>query len=234
MMNRLNGVARTIPRNMFVRGIKFNSKDYAPSQGFSKYSEDLENAIAAQIADIPDPTKAYQNSDGTPRQITDGELQKAAQLAALADVPRATLFDRFKLTLPQNQVLNQNSAKLTEYFLNGRRILDKIPVEDPATGEITWTIVRENQKEGWENIMYYGYVPGLFIALGFYYFLNKETINDWALEELRLRAQEKFGDKPSGSKKEQDDLIVERILSGDYDKLAGVRKAGADIPATLL
>lgn len=228
-------------RPVFARGIKFNAKDYPPSPGFKVYSGDLENAIAAQIKSLPDPSKLYQNADGTPKSPADIELKGAAALGALFDVSRASLLDRFKLSSEQALTLNENSAHLENFFLNGRRILDKIPVEDPATGEVTWTVVRENQKEGWEPIMYYGYVPGLLIALVFYFFLDKGSLSDWALEELRLRALEKFGDKGDNDvklsaeeKKERDELVVERILSGDYDRLAGLRKAGSELPSSLL
>lgn len=226
----------------FTRGLKFNATDYPPSPGFKVYSADLENAIAKQIKALPDPTKLYQNADGTPKSPEDAELKGAAALGALYDSPRASLLDRFKLSQEQALTLNENSAHLENFFLNGRRILDKIPVEDPATGDIKWTIVRENQKEGWEPIMYYGYVPGLLIALVFYFFLDKGSLSDWALEELRLRALEKFGDVPESDeqnlsneeKKKRDEIMVERILSGDYDRLAGLRKAGSELPSSLL
>lgn len=242
MLPTLKQVARpSTMLRMSTRGIKFLSKDYPVTQGFSKYSAELEQAIAATIAELPAPNKVYQNADGTVKEPSDKQLQSAAALGALMDTSRATLGDRFKLTTEQATVLNENTAHLQDFFLNGRRILDKIPVEDPATGEVTWTIVRENQKEGWENIMYYGYVPGLLIALGLYFFLNKETLNDWALEELRLRAQEKFGETADSSEKlspeeqkKRDDLVVERILSGDYDRLAGLRKAPSSLPSSLL
>lgn len=222
-----------------VRGLKFLATDYPPTKGFSKYSEDLETRLAQAISDLPASAKLFQKSDGTPRNPMDSELQTAAAIAALTSQQRATLFDKFKMTSEQATQYQENSARLEPYFLQGRRILDKIPVEDAATGEVTWQIIREGQKESWENIIYYFYVPGLLAMGGLYFFLDKGSLSDWALEELRLRAQEQHGDaleevSDPAERKKRDDLIVERIISGEYDRLAGLRKNSTELPTSLL
>lgn len=223
-----------------MRGLKFLNNEYKPSPGFKLYSAELEAAIAKTLTSVPDPKKVYKNEDGTPKTPSDETLKQAAALGALVDVQRATLMDRFKLTNEQALQLNKNSYLMEDYFLNGRHILDKIPVADPVTGEVTWTIVREDAKEGWEPLMYYMFVPGLMIALFFYFFLDRQSLDDWAMEELRARAQARFGDASTDEglspeeKKKRDDLIVERIISGEYDKLAGLQKAGSDLPSNLL
>lgn len=233
---------RAVPRLIQqVRGLKFDSKSYSASKGFAVYSEELERDILEKCQHVAPANKVFVNVDGTARSPSDDQLKNAASLGALADQPRASFIDQFKMNSQQRELWRLNSAVLAEYANNGRRILDKIPVEDPKTGEVTWTIIREKQKEGWENLMYYGYVPGLLIALGFALFLDKQSIGDWAVEELRLRAQERFNDtsKPSSDLsaeelKNRDALMVERIISGDYDRLAGLRKAGSDMPSSLL
>lgn len=227
---------------VFARGFKFDAKTYTASPGFSVFSEQLEQDILEKCQHVAPPNKVFVNADGTAKNPSDEQLKNAASLGALADQNRASFIDQFKMNSQQRELWRLNSALLNEYATNGRRILDKIPVEDPKTGEVTWTIVREKQKEGWENLMYFGYVPGLLIALGFALFLDKQSIGDWALEELRLRAQERFndstpaasGDLSSEELKKRDALMVERIISGDYDRLAGLRKAGNDMPTSLM
>lgn len=222
-----------------IRGLKFLAKDYPPSPGFSKYSEDLEKAVSETIQKLPVSSKLFQNADGTPRNPEDSELQAAAALGALTNQTRATLIDQFRMNSEQATIFQENSGLIEPYLIQGRHILDKIPVEDPATGAVTWQIIREGQKEDWENIIYYMYVPGLLAAAGLYFFMNKSNLSDWALEELRLRAQEKHGDTLEEiadpvERKKRDDLVVERIISGDYDRLAGLRKKGTDLPTSLL
>jgi hypothetical protein len=185
----------------------------------------------------------FQNADGTARTPSDEELKTIGQVGQLP-VDRASFMDRIKLSNEQKLKMDTNTYLLENYVTYGRRVLDKIPTEDPTTGEITWTVVREKQKEGWEDITYFAYVPGLLILLFLVLFLDKENLGDWAMEELRLRAQERFNDtldemaaKENVSEEElrrRDALIVERIISGEYDRLAGLRKAGADMPATLV
>ena len=222
-----------------VRGIKFLAKDYAPTKGFSQYSEELETHLADAIGKLPASAKLFQKSDGTPRSPEDSELQTAAAIAALTTQQRASLWDKFKMSPEQSVQYQENSARLEPYFLQGRRILDKIPVEDPHTGVVTWQVIREGQKDSWENIMYYFYLPGLLAMGGLYFFLDRGSLSEWALEELRLRAQEQHGDtledvQDPVERKKRDDLVVERIISGEYDRLAGLRKKSTELPSSLL
>lgn len=233
--------ARTASAALF-RNLHFNSKSYRPTAGFKVYSEELENDIRDQILSIPAKEKVFQNPDGSPRVPSDEELQKLAMLANLANKTRATFWDKFKLNEDQKAQLTQNDFFLREFADEGKLILDKIPKEDPITGEVTWEVVREGQKEGWETLTYYGYIPALVITLVFLMFLDNESPDDWAFEELKLRAQERFNEDLTSTNrdltpeeiKKRDALIVERIISGDYDRLAGLKKAGSDMPASLL
>lgn len=227
----------------FVRGLKFAGSDYKASVGFSKFSEELEDAVKAKLDSLPQPGRVFQNADGTARTPSEEELKTIGQVGQLS-LDRASFLDRIKLSSEQRTKMDMNTYLLHNYVTYGRRILDKIPTEDPTTGEITWTVVREKQKEGWEDLAYYVYVPGLLILLYLVLFLDKENLGDWAMEELRLRAQERFNDtldemaaKENVSDEElrrRDALIVERIISGEYDRLAGLRKAGSDMPASLV
>ena len=212
--------------------------------GFQVFSEELELTIRKQIESLPSAGKVYQNPDGTTRNPSDQELKDVAALSYLANAKRMSYPDWFKLSREQMATFKHNQDDLSEFYSTGKRILDKIPVEDKETGEITWTIIREKQKEGWEGLIYYGYIPGGILCVFFALFLDKENISDWAMEELRLRAQERYNDTSTElindgtldaeELKKRDALIVERIISGEYDRLAGLKKAGAELPTSLI
>lgn len=217
---------------------------FKPTAGFIKFSESLEHDIRQRLDALPSAGKIFQNPDGTARNPEDSELKEVAALSILANEKRLATMDIIRLNGDQIELYVDNQNDLREYLSNGKKILDKIPVEDPNTGEITWSIIRAEEKEGWENIIYYGFIPALLIALGFALFLDKEDISEWALEELRLRAQEKYDDNRQDFAKDnnisaedikkRDELIVERILSGEYDRLAGLKKAGSELPSSLI
>jgi len=227
-----------------IRGLKFNSREYPVSKGFKYYSEELENELRKRFDSLPPSNKVFQNPDGTTRNPSDEELKLVGQLGLLADAKRGSLLDQWKLSPEQREVFLRNGNDLTEYLDDGRIILDKVPTEDPVTGEVTWTIIRENHKEGWENLTYYGYIPALVISLFLAVFMDRESISEWAMEELRIRAQERYNEgmeslanDDSISPEElrnRDALIVERIISGEYDRLSGLQKAGSDLPSSLL
>lgn len=231
------------PTNIRYIATAYQNK-FRASKGFVKFSEDLELDIRKRIDALPGVGKIYQNPDGTVRNPDDSELKEVAALSILANERRLALVDIFRLTPEQIKLYVENQSDLRDYLSNGKQILDKIPVEDPVTGEITWSIIRKEEKEGWEPIIYYGFIPGLLVCLLFAFFLDKEDISEWALEELRLRAQEKYeGERQEIAKdhdispeelKKRDELIVERILSGEYDRLAGLKKAGAELPSSLI
>ncbi|CAN6611694.1 hypothetical protein TRVA0_004S04478 [Trichomonascus vanleenenianus] len=226
------------------RGIAINYKDFRPTEGFQAYSEELENEIRKRFERLPPSGKIYQSPDGTARNPTDEELQEVAALTHLANVKRMTFKDYLRLSNEQMGIFRENQDDLSEYLSTGQRILDKIPVEDKETGEIQWQIIREKQKEGWEPLVYYGYIPAALLCAFFALFLDRENISDWALEELRLRAQERYNDGreelvndgavDAEELKKRDALIVERIISGEYDKLAGLKKAGSELPSSLI
>lgn len=218
--------------------------NFHASPGFIKFSEDLELDIRKRLDSLPGAGKIFQNPDGTARNPEDAELKEVASLSILGNERRLAIVDMLRLSPEQIRLYTDNQADLREYISNGKRILDKIPVEDPVTGETTWSIIREKEQEGWEKIIYYGFIPAMLVCLYFALFLDKEDISEWALEELRLRAQEKYQDErldlakdsdisPEELKK-RDELIVERILSGEYDRLAGLKKAGKDLPSSLI
>ncbi len=204
-----------------------------PSPGFSVFSEALEKDIRTRIDNLPGAGKIFQNPDGTPRTPTDYELQEVAALGLLPK-RRFSLIDYFKLSTSQYELLLDNMTDLKDYIDQGKVVLDKIPYEDPKTGEIKWSVIREESNEGWEKIMYYGFVPAL-ILMGVVGISKKDdNIKQWAIDELRLRANERYEGAAAAEidaqprtpeeQKARDELVVERILSGEYDNLAGLMK----------
>lgn len=198
-----------------------------------------EEDIRYLIDSLPPASKLYQNPDGTPREPTDLELHKLAHLSVLSEKRKLSLWDYLFLSednaklYADNYTDIQNLLPNTENGASGN-IVDKIPYED-ANGEIKWRIVRETEKEGWEEITYYGLIPAYLLFLAVYLFKDDKGVNEWAADELRLRALEELegtdaaietlrnDNKTPEEIKKRDELIVERILAGEYDKLAGLK-----------
>lgn len=123
------------------------------------------------------------------------------------------------------------------------KIIDKIPYKDEQTGGLKWKIIRETPKaEGWEIPYFYIVLPVFAYILYVKYTAQMKAREvegpDWAEKELRLRAMEEYfhGDTAKAKEflsnenksdkeiRERDDLVIARILAGDYDKLAQLKK----------
>lgn len=178
------------------------------------------------------PPSLYVNPDGTTREPTDLEFHKLAQLSLLAQRRKLSVFDFFTLSEEEAAVYSQNYKdilKLLPNASNGARgdIVDKIPYES-KDGGIEWKVVyAKADDEGWEKLSYYYLVPALVLLVGISIFKDDDGINAWAEKELKLRAlgtddvQVLSNEGKSKEEiKKRDDLIVERILSGEYDKLS--------------
>lgn len=202
------------------------------------YNEDRELNLKARLAKLPPPGQAFVNEDGSPRKASDAELGELAEVAALYKTTRAGILDVLFLGQQHAKLYRENTDALKDYYYFGRRILDKIPVKDKETGKVTWIVKREGaEKEDWHNLMYYGYVPALFLL--FVGVLNRSEDggpSKWAKEELRLRVLEQNPGLLDGAKsdKERDARIIERIIAGDYDKLASLQKKASKQPENLL
>lgn len=192
----------------------------------------VEEDMRYLLETLPPPHKLYQNPDGTPRQPTDLELHKLAQVALLGKRRTLNFWQQLMLSEQEAQMYFENSQYLEQLLPNATNgasgdIVDKIPFEQ-KDGTIKWEIVRENDKEGWESLAYYGLVPALVLLVGVHVFKQDTGIDQWALDELKVRTLEQDGTGADAdqllSVKDKDNLIVERILSGEYDKLAGLKK----------
>lgn len=213
-----------------------------------KFNIQLEKDIRAKLDSLPSVTKIYSNPDGTPRVPSDGEFKTIAELQNLYYQRNHS---EWKFILPgipkeQLELFRDNSQDLNNFQFvtkDAGKIIDKIPYKDETTGELKWKVVRETEKaEGWELPYYYIVLPVFIYVLYSKYtaqMRRRETDGpEWAEKELRLRAMEEYfhGDTEKAKEflsnegksereiRDRDDLVVARILAGDYDKLAQLKK----------
>lgn len=205
----------------------------------------VEKEIRSTINALPLALKLYQNPDGTPRDPTDDELKLLSKLGDLSSKRKLSLIESFTLAKDNADLYLDNQTDLENLvpsYANGAsgKIVDKVPYEDG--GLIKWRVIRDNDKEGWEKVMYFGFVPAMFLTLGIVLFKPDDGIQQWAETELKLRAQEKYEGSEEKAieslknnispeeRKKRDEIIVERILSGEYDRLAGLKLKAPKLP----
>lgn len=213
-----------------------------------KFNVQLEKDIRTKLDSLPSVTKIYSNPDGTPRVPSDAEFKTIAELQNLYYQRNHS---EWKFILPgipkeQLELFRDNSQDLNNFQFvtkDAGKIIDKIPYKDETTGELKWRVVRETEKaEGWELPYYYIVLPVFIYVLYSKYtaqMRKRETDGpEWAEKELRLRAMEEYfhGDtekakeflsnegKSERELRDRDDLVIARILAGDYDKLAQLKK----------
>lgn len=215
---------------------------------FGKFNYPLEQEIRSKLDSLPSVTKIYSNVDGSPRVPSDEEFKTIAELQNLYYKRNHSEWNFILPGIPKEQLnlFKDNSQDLKNFQFVGKdsgKIIDKIPYKDETTGELKWKIIRETEKaEGWEIPYFYIVLPiFIYIAYSKYTTQMKRRAQDgpdWAEKELRLRAMEDYfqGDTEKAkqflsdegkSKREirdRDDLVVARILAGDYDKLADLKK----------
>lgn len=213
-----------------------------------KFNYQLEKEIRAKLDLLPSVTKVYANPDGTPRVPSDSEFKTIAELQNLYYQRNHSEWNFVLPGIPKEQLdlFKDNSQDLRNFQFvtkDAGKIIDKIPYKDETTGELKWRVVRETEKaEGWELPYYYIVLPVfIYILYSKYTAQMKKRATDgpeWAERELRLRAMEDYfhGDtekakqflsdegKSQRELRDRDDLVVARILAGDYDKLAQLKK----------
>ncbi|CCE85706.1 Piso0_005327 [Millerozyma farinosa CBS 7064] len=217
---------------------KFNS---------GKFNYQLEQDIRKKLDTLPSVTRIYTNPDGTPRVPTDEEFKTIAELQNLYYKRNYSEWNYILPRIPKEQLdlFKDNSQDLKNFQFvtkDSGRIIDKIPYKD-ENGDLKWKIVRETEKaEGWEFPLYYVVLP-IFAYVAYSKYtahMRKRELEgpEWAEKELRLRAMEDYfhGDtekakeflsntgKTTREIKDRDDLVVSRILAGDYDRLAQLKK----------
>lgn len=212
-----------------------------------KFNYPLEQDIRRKLDTLPSVTRIYTNPDGTPRVPTDEEFKTIAELQNLYYKRNYSEWNFILPRIPKEQLdlFKDNSQDLKNFQFvtkDSGRIIDKIPYKD-ENGDLKWKIVRETEKaEGWEFPLYYVVLPIFaYVAYSKYtaHMRRRELEGpEWAEKELRLRAMEDYfhGDtekakeflsnagKTTREIKDRDDLVVSRILAGDYDRLAQLKK----------
>lgn len=215
---------------------------------FGKFDFPLEQEIRRKLDSLPSITKIYTNPDGTPRVPTDQEFKTIADLQNLYYKRNYSEWNFILPGIPKQQLdlFKDNSQDLKNFQFVSKdsgKIIDKIPYKDESTGELKWKVIRETEKaEGWEIPFFYIVLPVFaYVAYSKYTAqMRKRELEgpEWAEKELRLRAMEEYfhGDTAKAkeflsnegkSKQEiqdRDDLVVARILAGDYDKLGQLKK----------
>ncbi|KAJ5138637.1 uncharacterized protein N7515_003485 [Penicillium bovifimosum] len=89
---------------------------------------------------------------------------------------------RCLLRAPQNKQAFSTGSRL--------RAADHGDHYDPPTGWLFGVKPGQKyQKEGWENIWYYGFIGSLLVAGVAYVFKPDTSIQTWALEEARRRLE---------------------------------------------
>lgn len=230
------------------------SINFKPLGGFfsakvPKFNVQLERDIRTKLDLLPVPvTKLYADpTTGVARVPSDQEFQT---LAELQNMYYQRNYSEWNFILPgipkeQLQLFKDNSQDLSSLQFVGKdagKIIDKIPYKN-ENGDLKWKVVRETPKaEGWEFPYFYLVLPifGYVLYLKYTAQMQRRLSDgpEWAEKELRLRAMEDYfhGDTEKAkqflsnegkSKREiqdRDDLVVARILGGDYDKLAQLKK----------
>ncbi|KAM9891071.1 hypothetical protein OXX80_002955 [Metschnikowia pulcherrima] len=213
-----------------------------------RFNYALEQDIRAKLDTLPSVTKIYANPDGTPRVPSDSEFKTIAELQNLFYKRNHSQWNFILPGIPKEQLdlFKDNTQDLQNFQFVGKdagKVVDKIPYKDETTGELKWRVVRETEKaEGWELPYFYIILPVFFYVLYSKYTAQMKKRADegpeWAQKELRLRAMEEYfhGDtekakqflsnegKSERELRDRDDLVVARILAGDYDKLASLKK----------
>ncbi|KAI5960193.1 uncharacterized protein KGF55_004916 [Candida pseudojiufengensis] len=213
-----------------------------------KFNLQLEQDIRSKLDSLPSVTRIYTNPDGTPRVPSDSEFKTIAELQNMYYKRNYSEWNYILPNISKESIKlfedNSNDLKFFQFVTkDAGKIIDKIPYKDDKTGTLQWKIIRETPKaEGWEIPYFYIVLPIFAYILYVKYTAQvKASESDgpiWAEKELRLRAMEEYfhGDTAKAieflsnenkSKREiedRDDLVVARILAGDYDKLSQLKK----------
>ena len=242
-------LARTVLRAAAQRSMRVGA--VTPPRAFhssriAKVDIDAEIKCRELLDKLPSLEHLFQNEDGTKRTPSETELKTIAYLNTYSKERRLSLMEQL-FTFPKKyeDLYLENDEDLYKLKASSGLIIDKIPYEDTATGEIKWKIVRDGEeKEGWENIAHVLFVPAFAFLVVAIFFRDDMDVTEWAKRELlyrvKTRAEEenatavldsfkKHGDDPTSYKfdlaafSKDDDVIVERILSGEYDKMAKLK-----------
>ncbi|VEU21964.1 DEKNAAC102987 [Brettanomyces naardenensis] len=222
-----------------------STRSFHSSQASNKVDVPAEERCRELLSTLPNYEYIFQNEDGSKRTPSDEELKTIAFLNTYADERKLNWLEIFTYPRQYKDLYLENDKDLGRLKASSGLIIDKIPYEDTATGEIKWKIVRDNEgTEGWENIAHFLFVPAFCLLAATLFWRDDMDVTEWAKRELLYRVKEKaveegdtavldafkkHGDKPEAYEfdlagfDKNDDVIVERILSGEYDKMAKLK-----------
>lgn len=221
------------------------------SASLLRFNLKREQEIRSSIDSLPtlDLSKIYTYINGDARLPKDEELKSLARLNTLTDGRKVGFFEFLRLSDQESEIYMKNDRDLQKLDISSSKIVDKVPYEDASTGEVKWKVVREGQKEGWEKIGFFLLVPTWIALLAIILFKDDKDLDSWAMDELMLRVKEKgekINDlellnafKKMGQNEEnlnpaelssRDSVIIERILSNEYDRLNDLKKRSRPLP----
>lgn len=181
------------------------------------------------------------------QQPSDDKLKTIAFLNKYSQERKLSLVEQiFTFPKEHEDLYLENDSNLYKLKASSGLIIDKIPYEDTATGEIKWKVVRDDEKsEGWEPIAHLMFIPAFVFLAAAIFFRDDMDVTEWARRELLFRIKQEAesegnsdvlgefqaagGDprKPSFDLAKfdaNDEKVIERIMSGEYDKLAKLQQ----------
>lgn len=180
-------------------------------------------------------------------QLSEDKLKTIAFLNKYSKERKLSLMEQI-FTFPKEyeDLYLENDLNLYKLRASSGLVIDKIPYEDTATGELKWKIVRDDEKsEGWETIAHLMFIPAFVFLSAAIFFRDDMDVTEWARRELLFRIKQEAevennseilnefnnagGDPRSVSFdlakfNSNDEKVIERILSGEYDKLAKLQQ----------
>ncbi|KAK9374237.1 uncharacterized protein V1513DRAFT_446444 [Lipomyces chichibuensis] len=223
---------RRTPLSLRTYARSLDPKDYANEIPKDSPLFEWEDDIKYFLSTFPGATNFYTNADGSTRIPTDEELMSLVKLREYirSGIDGVKISEYFTVPADKRDAYFADLEKLRRKLAGDLdaeegKILDKIPVEDHE-GHLEWEVIREKKKEGWEPLIYYGYLPIMGLVTLYFMFGHKNVQKHWALEELRLQTEEKYLQDQAHYKSltpeqqlEKQLIIVDKILSGNYDEL---------------
>ncbi|KAK9324914.1 hypothetical protein V1517DRAFT_316068 [Lipomyces orientalis] len=236
-LTRASRIARPIlvprtPQSLRTYARSLDPKDYANEIPKDSPLFQWEDDIKYFLNTFPGATKFYTNADGSTRIPTDEELVSLVRLREYirSGIDGVKISEYFTVPADKREAYFTDLEKLRSKLAGDLdaeegKILDKIPVEDHE-GHLEWEVIREKKREGWEPLIYYGYLPIMGLITLYFMFGHKNVQKHWALEELRLQTEEKYLQDQAYYKSltpeqqlQKQLIIVDKILSGNYDEL---------------
>ncbi|GME77838.1 unnamed protein product [Ambrosiozyma monospora] len=170
-----------------------SKRQFSQSAPAYKFDIEAEKRCRELLDTLPTFEYLFQNEDGSIRSPSESELKTIAFLNQYSNSRKLSLVETF-FSFPKEyeNLYLQNDKDLLKLQTSSALIIDKIPFEDTATGEIKWKIVREGEdKEGWENIAHLFFIPAFVFLVVTLAWRDDLDVTEWAKRELLYRVKAK-------------------------------------------